>query len=105
MVLCQDTDCVLLDEPLNNLDLRHAVQTMRMVRRLADDLGKTVVVVLHDINFASFHADRIVAMKDGRVVAEGDTASMMTPATLRLLYDMDIDVHEVDGHRVRVYFG
>src|SRR5690606_5466437 len=63
MVLCQDTDYVLLDEPLNNLDMRHAVHMMRRLRRMADDFGKTVVLVVHDINFASCHSDTIVAMK------------------------------------------
>src|SRR5690606_29832354 len=53
MVLCQDTDYVLLDEPLNNLDMPHAVAMMQRLRRMADELGKTLVVVLHDLNFAS----------------------------------------------------
>jgi hypothetical protein len=61
MVLAQDTDYVLLDEPLNNLDLRHANQMMRLLPRMADELGKTVVLVVHDINFASCHSDHIVA--------------------------------------------
>ena len=65
MVLCQDTDYVLLDEPLNNLDMRHASQTMGLIRRLATELNKTIVIVLHDVNFASYHADRVVAMKEG----------------------------------------
>ncbi len=79
MVLCQDTDYVLLDEPLNNLDMRHAVQTMHLARQLATDLGKTTVVVLHDINFAAHHADRIIAMKDGRVLADGAPSAIVTP--------------------------
>src|SRR5690606_27644757 len=70
MVLCQDTDYLLLDEPLNNLDMRHAAQAMAHIRRMADELEKTVIVVIHDINFAAYHADRIVAMKDGRIVAD-----------------------------------
>ena len=67
MVLCQDTRYVLLDEPLNSLDMKHAVAMMGTLRRAADELGKTVVLVLHDINFASCYADRIVALKQGRV--------------------------------------
>jgi iron complex transport system ATP-binding protein len=54
MVLCQDTDYLLLDEPLNNLDMKHASSMMKMLRKAADELNKTVVVVLHDINFASW---------------------------------------------------
>ena len=53
MVLAQDTKYVLLDEPLNNLDLKHMTEIMRLIRRMADELGKRVVIVLHDINFAS----------------------------------------------------
>ncbi len=83
MVLCQDTDYVLLDEPLNNLDMRHSVQMMRRLRRMADEFAKTVVLVVHDINFASCHSDTIVAMKNGKVIAQGDTAAMMSPDVLR----------------------
>ncbi|SFU11633.1 ABC transporter [Mesorhizobium sp. YR577] len=59
MVLCQDTDFMLLDEPLNNLDMKHAVSMMKLLRRAVDELGKTVVLVLHDINFASCYSDHI----------------------------------------------
>ncbi len=104
MVLCQNTDYVLLDEPLNNLDMRHSVQMMRRLRRMADDYGKTVVLVVHDINFASCHSDTIVAMKNGAVAARGRTADMMTPEVLNPVYDLDIDVHELGGDRIGVYF-
>src|SRR5699024_9319956 len=53
MVIAQDTEYILLDEPLNNLDMRHAVQIMKTLRRLVDELGKTILIVIHDINFAS----------------------------------------------------
>ncbi len=67
MVIAQDTEYILLDEPLNNLDMKHSVQIMKILRKLVDELGKTVVIVLHDINFASVYSDRIVALKDGRL--------------------------------------
>ena len=73
MVIAQDTDYVLLDEPLNNLDMKHSVQIMKILRKLVDELGKTVVIVLHDINFASVYSDRIVALKDGKLVKNGPT--------------------------------
>lgn len=63
MVIAQDTEFILLDEPLNNLDMKHSVQIMKILRKLVDDLGKTVVIVLHDINFASVYSDYIVALK------------------------------------------
>lgn len=104
MVLAQDTPHVLLDEPLNNLDLRHASQTMEVVRRLADEHGRTVVVVLHDVNVASHQADRIVAMKDGRIVADGTPAEVVTRPVLQRVYDHDVAVAEVDGRPVALHF-
>lgn len=104
MVLCQDTDYVLLDEPLNNLDMKHAVSMMRQIRRAADTLGRTVVIVIHDINFASAYSDRIVAMRDGRVVHTGTPEEIMTPEVLRDVFDLDVRVEEVAGSRIGVYY-
>ncbi|MFC9087683.1 iron ABC transporter ATP-binding protein [Nocardiopsis dassonvillei] len=104
MVLCQDTDYVLLDEPLNNLDMKHAVSMMRQIRRAADALGRTVVIVIHDINFASAYSDRIVAMRDGRVVHTGTPGEIMTPEVLRDVFDLDVRVEEVAGSRIGVYY-
>ncbi|MGY1595007.1 ABC transporter ATP-binding protein [Geodermatophilus sp. SYSU D00708] len=105
MVLAQDTKYVLLDEPLNNLDLRHMTEIMRLVRTMADDLGKRVVVVLHDINFAATWSDRIVAMRDGRVVADAPAREVMRPEVLAAVYDTTVDVREIDGRPVALYYG
>lgn len=104
MVLAQDTDYVLLDEPLNNLDMKHAAHTMKLLRRAADDLGKTVVVVLHDINFASAFADHIVAMRDGSVVSIGTPAQIMQREVLREVFDMDIVVQDLHGMLLGVFW-
>ena len=104
MALCQDTDYLLLDEPLNNLDIRHSSQMMDRLRRAADELGRTVVVVLHDINFASWYSDNIVAMKDGRVHSEGPPAQIITSERLTDLYDSPIQVVEVGGRRVCLFY-
>ena len=104
MILCQQTDYVLLDEPLNNLDLRHAVAMMRLLRRMADELARTIVLVVHDINFASVHSDRIVAMRDGVVVADGTPRELMERRTLRGVFGVEVDVHEVAGDRIGVYY-
>ena len=104
MVLCQDTDYLLLDEPLNNLDMRHSVRMMRLLRRVVDELGKTVVLVLHDINFASVHSDRIVAMRDGRISCEGTPKQVLQPQVMRAIYDLDVSVHDVAGQRIGVYY-
>ena len=65
MVIAQDTEYVLLDEPTNNLDIYHASNMMKIVRRLCDELGKTVILVLHEINYAAFYSDYICAFTDG----------------------------------------
>ncbi|MCK1803281.1 ATP-binding cassette domain-containing protein [Nocardia zapadnayensis] len=104
MVMAQDTEFVLLDEPLNNLDMKHSVHMMRLLRRAADDLGKTIVIVIHDINFASTYSDSIIAMKRGKIVAAGNSCDIMTTECLANIYDMDIRIIEVDGRRIGVYF-
>jgi len=104
MVIAQDTEYVLLDEPLNNLDMKHSVQIMKILRRLVDELGKTVVIVLHDINFASVYSDRIVAMKDGKVVKDGPTEEIIQSKALSEIYDMDIPIQEMNDCRICVYF-
>lgn len=104
MVLAQDTDYLLLDEPLNNLDMKHSVEMMRMIRRLANELGKTVVIVIHDINFASCYSDNILAMREGALVHQGTPAEIMRVEVLRDVYDIDIRIEEIDGNRIGVYF-
>src|SRR5690625_3692075 len=96
MVLAQDTEYILLDEPLNNLDMRHAVQIMKTLRKLCDELGKTIVIVIHDINFASCYSDEIVALKDGRIVKQGHTCDVIDSCVLKEIYDMDIEIKEIE---------
>ncbi|ANU21241.1 iron ABC transporter ATP-binding protein [Planococcus plakortidis] len=104
MVIAQDTEYVLLDEPLNNLDMKHSVQIMKILRRLVDELGKTVIIVLHDINFASVYSDRIVALKNGRVVKDGPTEEIIQSEALKEIYDMDIPIQQMNNCRICVYF-
>ena len=104
MVIAQDTEYILLDEPLNNLDMKHSVQIMKILRKLVDELGKTFFIVLHDINFASVYSDRIVALKDGRLVKDGPTAEIINTTALKDVYDMHIPVQEQNGCKICVYF-
>src|SRR5690606_18539879 len=97
MVLAQDTEYVLLDEPLNNLDMRHSVRMMQHLRRATEELGRTVVVVLHDINFAGHYADHICAVKDGRIVEFGPPSQIMTDDVLTRVFDTPVCV--IDGPR------
>ncbi|SFF56859.1 iron complex transport system ATP-binding protein [Halobacillus alkaliphilus] len=104
MIIAQDTEYVLLDEPLNNLDMKHSVQIMKALRKMVEELGKTVVIVIHDINFASCYSDHIVALKNGEIVREGSTEEMITTEVLRDVYDMEIPVQLIDGKRICIYF-
>lgn len=104
MVLCQNTDYVLLDEPLNNLDMKHSASMMKLLRRAADELGKTVVLVLHDINFASCYSDYIVAMRTGKVVHQGVPEELIHPDILRDVYEMEIAVEMIGGNRIGIYY-
>jgi len=104
MVLAQDTDYVLLDEPLNNLDMRHAVTMMGRLRRACDELGTTIVVVLHDINFASAYADRIVTLVDGDVRHVGTPAEIMRPEVLAEVFGTPVRVVEGPGYPLAVYY-
>ncbi|KQL46788.1 ABC transporter ATP-binding protein [Brevibacillus choshinensis] len=104
MVVAQNTEYILLDEPLNNLDMKHSVQIMKVLRRLVDEMGKTVVIVIHDINFASCYSDYIVALKDGKVVKEGTTNEIISAQTLKDVYDMDIQIEDIDENKICVYY-
>ncbi len=104
MVLAQDTPYVLLDEPLNNLDMKHATHIMRVLRTMADSYGKTVIVVLHDINFAAAWADRVIALKNGKVKYSGPVAEVIAPTPLKDIFDMDIAVSDINGRKVCLYY-
>ncbi|RFU69015.1 ATP-binding cassette domain-containing protein [Peribacillus saganii] len=104
MVIAQNTEYILLDEPLNNLDMKHSVQIMKVLRRLADELGKTIVIVIHDINFASCYSDHIVALKDGKIVKDAPTDRVIDQSVLKHLYDMDIKIQNINDNKIAVYY-
>ncbi|MDG6894626.1 ABC transporter ATP-binding protein [Volucribacter amazonae] len=104
MTLAQDTDYILLDEPLNNLDMKHSVQIMQVLRQLAEELHKTIVIVIHDINFASCYSDYIVAMKEGKLAQQGNVDDIMQPDILQSIYDMPIPVQHINQQKIAVYF-
>ena len=92
MTIAQQTDVLLLDEPLNNLDMKHAVQIMQALRRLCDEQGRTVILVIHDINFAANYSDHIVALKNGALSFSGLSEQVVTEANLSELYDLDFEI-------------
>lgn len=92
MTYAQDTDYLLLDEPLNNLDIAASRALMALLRRLADEEDKTIVIVLHDINFAAQYADHLVVLKEGRIERAGAPADMVTGALLAEVFGTDAQV-------------
>ena len=104
MVLAQETDYVLLDEPLNSLDIQHAAQIMRQLRRAASELGRTIVIVLHDINFAGHYADRICAVKDGTVAHFGSPEEILRAEVLSEVFDTPVEVVPGPRGRLAVYY-
>ena len=97
MAFAQDTDYLLLDEPLNNLDMHHARELMRSLRAIADTRARTVVIVLHDVNQASAYADRIVAMQNGRIIADAAPLDLLTPDTLETVFGFRMRVEIIAG--------
>ena len=104
MVIAQNTEYVFLDEPLNNLDMKHSVEMMKVLRNLCDELGKTVVLVMHDINYTSCYSDYIVALKDGKIANHGKTQDIINKEVLEGIYDMEFDIREINGDKICVYF-
>lgn len=88
MALAQETDLLLLDEPTTYLDLAHQVDVLELVRRLQAEAGRTVVMVLHDLNLAARYADRLVAMRDGRIVAAGTPDEVLTEDLLAEVFSL-----------------
>lgn len=104
MILAQDTPYILLDEPLNNLDMRHSVEMMLLLERLVKELGKTIVIVVHDINIAAAFADHIIAMKNGEIVEEGTPDEMIDEKVLDDVFDHNFCVVGYQGRKMCVYY-
>ncbi|MEU1546651.1 ABC transporter ATP-binding protein [Nocardia sp. NPDC005745] len=107
MALAQGTDILLLDEPTTYLDLAHSIEVLDLVDRLHADLGRTVVMVLHDLNLAIRYSDQLVVMRDGRVVAAGAPGEVISVELLGAVFDLDATVLEdpVSGRPMIVPIG
>ncbi|WP_435236033.1 iron ABC transporter ATP-binding protein [Psychromonas sp. PT13] len=104
MVVAQNTDYIFLDEPLNNLDIKHSVDIMSTLRSLAEKQNKAIVIVIHDINFASAYSDHIVAMKKGEVIINGDVEKVIDEDVLENIYELPFTVQQINGNRVALYY-
>ncbi len=89
MVLAQETDLLLLDEPTTFLDVSHQVEVLDLLTDLNRDRGTTIVMVLHDLNLAARYADHLVAMAGGRVLAAGDPSDVLTPETVQAVFGLE----------------
>lgn len=104
MVIAQSTEYVFLDEPLNNLDMNNSVKMMKMLRKLCDELNKTIILVMHDINFTSCYSDYIIAIKDGKVKKQGTVSEIINKESLKEIYDMDFEVIDINNQKIGIYY-
>lgn len=104
MTIAQNTEYILLDEPLNNLDMKHSVQIMQTLRQLCKKLNKTIVIVLHDINFASCYSDHIIALKNGNLIKADTKDNVIQKDVLKTLYEMDVEIENIRGQKICLYF-
>lgn len=104
MVIAQDTEYVLLDEPTNNLDIYHASNLMKIVRRLCDELGKTVILVLHEINYAAFYSDYICTFKDGKIASFGTVEEVITKENLSSIYNVEFEIMQIKDKPLSIYY-
>ena len=99
MALAQNTRILFLDEPTTYLDIRYQIETLQMIRKLNREYGITIVMVLHDINQAIYFSDRLIGLKDGQVVLEGNPQKVVTSESIEELYGIRLRVAEVDGQK------
>jgi iron complex transport system ATP-binding protein len=103
MVLSQETDYVLLDEPLNNLDVSRSVSMMKHLRNVCDTFHKTIIAVMHDINFSARYSDSICCMKDGKIAAFGPVDEIMDAKLLTDIYETPIEIIHGPYGKLAVY--
>ncbi|WP_421703734.1 ABC transporter ATP-binding protein [Aliiroseovarius sp.] len=96
MTFAQDTEFVLLDEPLNNLDIAASRSLMQLLRRVAHDHGRTIVTVLHDINYACAYADHMVTLRGGQLGPMGAPGEVVTDSLLDAVFGTPARVHRVE---------
>ena len=94
LVLAQQTDILFLDEPTTYLDLSHSIEVLELVHRLSREHGRTIVMVLHDLNLALRYSDNLVVMRDGNLKAVGKPRDVISPELLKQVFDLDTVVVE-----------
>lgn len=99
MALAQGTKTLFLDEPTTYLDIRYQIEILKLVKKLNQEYGITIVMVLHDINQAITYSDRIIGLKDGQVLVEGAPEEVITEESIRELYGINLGVTSIDGRK------
>lgn len=92
MLVAQDAECLLLDEPISALDVSHQIEVLTLVKRLSHSKGLGVLLVLHDVNMAARFCDEIIALHTGRLIARGTPPEIMTPGVLKEIYGIDMAI-------------
>ena len=95
--MAQDTKILFLDEPTTYLDIRYQLQILNLVRTLNRNYGMTIIMVLHDINQSLYYSDEIIAMKNGKIIAQGEPEKIITPELIRRVYDVELTISKADG--------
>lgn len=97
--LCQDTDCLILDEPTNHLDIKHQIEILKLVKKL----NISTIMAIHDLNFALNYCDYLYALKDGKLVGEGEPENLLTEEFIEDVYEVKSDIYRINGKIVIAY--
>lgn len=99
LALAQGTETLFLDEPTTYLDIRYQIEILELVKKLNREYGKTIIMVLHDINQAIYFSDKIIGLCEGKVLVQGDPDDVITEESIKALYGIDLEVTEVNGRK------
>lgn len=100
--ICQNSDILALDEPINNLDPRHQIMLMDLLKDLSAN-GKTVLCVMHDLNAILRSCDKCILLKDGSIFAYGETKSVLTEENIKTVYGIDVQIIDHQGKAVILF--
>ena len=95
--LTQEPDVLLFDEPTSNLDIKHQLEVMEIIKSIVREKEISAIMAIHDLNLASRYADRIIMMNDGEIFSAGDSVSVLTPESIKQVYGVEAEVNHIHG--------
>nr|CBH36785.1 hypothetical protein, ABC transporter related [uncultured archaeon] len=95
--LTQEPDVLLFDEPTSNLDIKHQLEVMEIIKNIVREKEISAIMAIHDLNLASRYADRIIMMNDGEIFSAGDSVSVLTPESIKRVYGVEAEVNHIHG--------